>query len=370
MRFVTGSPKGTWQPIMTADTTTESYWLNWRVLVCAILVLFSAIISSLIVLKYEVSRKKARNGDKEGLNLKETSSTLYEDEIWRPCLKGIHPVWLLGFRVFAFVVLLVLLILTATEDGGSIFYFYTQWTFAAVTIYFGLGSLLSMHGCYQHLKKASGDKVGNVDGDAEQGIYDASTPPQGSNPSNHEKGLGAPQEHLVRQPASTWGYIFQILFQMIAGAVMLTDCVFWFIIVPFLTIKDYNINLVSTMRYGFKLLGEFLDFIPFNCPLPLHMHMRILTLFFFNLLQRFPWFRIGYFCMWTITYVLFQWIVHAIVKLWWPYPFLDLSSPYAPLCYFSMALLHIPCYGIFALIMKLKHSVLSTRYPDSYLCVT
>ncbi|KAL2961352.1 hypothetical protein AAZX31_17G085800 [Glycine max] len=349
MRFMTGSPKGTWQPIMTADTTTQSYWLNWRVLVCAILVLFSAIISSLIILKYEVSRKKAtRNGNKEGE--KETSSTLYEDEIWRPCLKGINPVWLLGFRVFAFAVLLVLLILIATEDGGSIFYFYTQWTFAAVTIYFGLGSLLSMHGCYQHLKKASGGKVGNVDGYAEQGIYDAPTPPQNSNPSNHEKGLGAPQEHLVRQTAGTWGYIFQILFQMIGGAVMLTDCVFWFIIVPFLTIKDYNINLVSTIMHTINavfLLGD----------------TALNSL-------RFPWFRIGYFCMWTITYVIFQWIVHAIVKLWWPYPFLDLSSPYAPLCYFSMALLHIPCYGIFALIMKLKHSVLSTRYPDSYLCDT
>jgi hypothetical protein len=26
---------------------------------------------------------------------------------------------------------------------------------------------------------------------------------------------------------------------------MLTDCVFWFIIFPFLTIKDYNLNFVS-----------------------------------------------------------------------------------------------------------------------------
>lgn len=33
--------------------------------------------------------------------------------------------------------------------------------------------------------------------------------------------------------------------QINAGAVMLTDCVFWFIIVPFLTIKDYNLNFVS-----------------------------------------------------------------------------------------------------------------------------
>jgi len=121
---VTGSPKGSWQPIITADTTTQGYWLNWRVLVCVIWVLLSAIVSSLIILKYEASRKATGNGDKE--EQKETSSTLYEDEIWRPCLKGIHPVWLLGFRVFAFVVLLVLLILTATADGGSIFYFYTQ----------------------------------------------------------------------------------------------------------------------------------------------------------------------------------------------------------------------------------------------------
>lgn len=30
---------------------------------------------------------------------------------------------------------------------------------------------------------------------------------------------------------------------------MLTDCAFWFIIVPFLTIKDYNINLVSTLSF-------------------------------------------------------------------------------------------------------------------------
>jgi len=74
--------------------------------------------------------------------------------------------------------------------------------------------LLSIRGCYQHLKEASGDKVRNVDGDAEQGIYDAPSTPHSSNPSNNDKGLGVPQEHLVRQPAGTWGYIFQIIFQV------------------------------------------------------------------------------------------------------------------------------------------------------------
>jgi hypothetical protein len=38
---------------------------------------------------------------------------------------------------------------------------------------------------------------------------------------------------------------FFIYRQANAGAVMLTDCVFWFIIFPFLTEKDYSLNFVS-----------------------------------------------------------------------------------------------------------------------------
>ncbi|XP_054821158.1 uncharacterized protein LOC129320044 isoform X1 [Prosopis cineraria] len=346
MSFLTGSPKSSWQPIMTADTTTRSYWVNWKVLVCAIWVLITAMCSIFLTWKYETLRN-SRRGNREDQQ-EETSRVLYEDETWRPCLKGVHPVWLLVFRVFAFIVLLVLLIITAVTDGGSIFYFYTQWTFTSITIYFGLGSLLSMCGCYRHHKKTSGDKVDNVDGDAEQGIYDVPGLSQTSKGSSNEKTLTTSVEHLARQPAGTWGYIFQIIFQMNAGAVMLTDCVFWFIIVPFLTIKDYNLNFLIINMHSINavfLLGD----TALNC-------------------LRFPWFRVGYFCMWTVTYVIFQWILHACVKLWWPYPFLDLSSSYAPLWYCSVALLHIPCYGIFALIIKLKHYVLSTRFADSYQC--
>jgi energy-coupling factor transporter transmembrane protein EcfT len=130
MNFVAVSSKGTWHPIMTSDTTIQSYWLNWKVLICVILIILSTIFSSLLIWKYEVlllSWKPTRNDDME--IQKQTSSSslyLYEDETWKPCLKGIHPAWLLAFRVFAFIVLLVLLILTATTDGGSIFYYYTQ----------------------------------------------------------------------------------------------------------------------------------------------------------------------------------------------------------------------------------------------------
>ncbi|RDX86344.1 hypothetical protein CR513_32331, partial [Mucuna pruriens] len=280
---------------MTTKTNNQSYWLNWRVLLCAIWILVSLIFSSLLIWKYERLRKPARNGRREPQQ--ETSATLYDDETWRPCLKGIHPAWLMAFRVVAFIVLLVLLIINAAVDGGSIFYYYTQWTFTLIIIYFGFGSLLSINGCFQHHKKATGDKVDNVEGDAEQGMYDASSLPQSSNPSDQEKNLGAPEEGLVRQHAAIWGYIFQIIFQINAGAVMLTDCVFWFIIVPFLTIKDYNLNFLIVTMHSINALFLIGDS-ALNC-------------------LRFPWFRIAYFCLWTVTYVIFQWIVHACINLWY-----------------------------------------------------
>lgn len=73
-----------------------------------------------------------------------------------------------------------------------------------------------MHGCYRHYKKASGDKVDNVDGDAEQGIYDVhhGLSRTFNNVSNHHKTLNPSVEDLGRQTAGTWGYIFQIIFQV------------------------------------------------------------------------------------------------------------------------------------------------------------
>ncbi|CAL5428801.1 unnamed protein product [Camellia sinensis] len=112
-----------------------------------------------------------------------------------------------------------------------------------------LGSLLSMYGCYQYHNKVGGDRT--EDFDVEQGTN--------SNESNGKKHLESNQEHQVRQTARFWGYIFQIVFQINAGAVMLTDCVFWFIIVLFLAIKDYDLNFLIINMHTINavfLLGD------------------------------------------------------------------------------------------------------------------
>jgi hypothetical protein len=77
-----------------------------------------------------------------------------------------------------------------------------------------LGSILSIQGCYKHHKKSRGDKVDHVDGDAEQGMYHAHVLPQSSYASKHEKNMGISEVGVLRQHASTWGYIFQIIFQV------------------------------------------------------------------------------------------------------------------------------------------------------------
>ncbi|GFP92369.1 hypothetical protein PHJA_001381000 [Phtheirospermum japonicum] len=330
LTFITGSTRS-WQPAMTVDTTTTSYWLNWRVLLCSIWILMSMVFASIFISKHECGRNSNPNNpeNQQQQQQQESAGVLYEDEVWKPCLKTIHPAWLLGYRVFAFVVLLLMLILNVVVDGGGIFFFYTQWTFTLITIYFAFGSVLSIRGCIRYNQRHADEHL-----DTEAGS---------------RKGMDINQDNLVREKAGFLAYAFQIIFQMNAGAVMLTDTVFWFILVPFLVIKAYNLNFLIINMHSINavfLLGE----------------TALNSL-------RFPWFRIGYFFLWTSAYVLFQWIVHACISIWWPYPFLDLSSSYAPLWYSTVALMHIPCYGIFLLIMKGKHFLLSKWFPRSYRAV-
>ncbi|XP_074316257.1 uncharacterized protein LOC141652613 [Silene latifolia] len=353
----TGTARVTWQPQTTGDTSTSSYWLNWRVLLCAILVLISMGFASFLISKFEGPRNVNSNSNSNNNNNNvgrsqcgrdrrdENDGVLYADEVWKPCLDGIHPGWLLAFRVCAFFVLLILLIVNAIVDGASIFYYYTQWTFTLVTIYFGLGSVISMHGCYEYHSKASGERVHNERIDSERGDYIISV--YGGTPNAAKNNWSSRQlvDHS-RPTAGFWGYILQIIFQMNAGAVMLTDMVFWFILVPFLSTKNYDLNFfiinMHTVNLVFLLGDTALN--------SLH----------------FPWFRIAYFILWTSFFVIFQWVLHACISIWWPYPFLDLSSSFAPLWYSAVAIMHIPCYGIFFLIIKLKHVVLSRYFPHSY----
>ncbi|KAI3452710.1 hypothetical protein Pfo_009374 [Paulownia fortunei] len=320
---------------MTADTTAPSYWLNWRFFLCAIWILVAMVFAALIIWRYE-GHNKSRN--RPNGNQQEAAGCLYKGEAWGTCLESIHPIWLLAFRIVAFCALLALILADSIIHSVGIFYYYTQWTFTLVTIYFGLGSSLSIHGCLRHCHKVDSERDHFVGTDAERGSYVAPTLGENADTHSINRSLNHYDDPNCRT-ASVWEYALQIIFQMCAGAVVLTDSVFWLIIYPFLTDKDYRLSFLVVCMHSVNavfLLGEAI----LNC-------------------LRFPFFRIAYFVLWTCIFVIFQWIIHAFVTMRWPYSFLDLSSPYAPIWYLSVGLLHFPCFGIFTLIIKIKQCCLS-----------
>ncbi|KAJ7943669.1 Transmembrane protein [Quillaja saponaria] len=275
---------------MTAGTNTLSYWLNWRFFLCGLWILITMALASLIIWKYEGVEKSK---DERGENQQEAVGSLYEDEAWNTCLKGINPAWLLAYRIIAFAVLSALLIANVVVDGVGIFYNYTQWTFALVTVYFGLGSSFSIYGCCIYQPRFGGNVADRayLDAerdtyvaltlgetaylDAERGTYVAAT--LGETTDRLSKRLDSHGEAHACKTAGAWGYFFQIIFQTCAGAVMLTDCVFWLILYPFEMAQDYDLDFLNTSMHSVNavlLVGDIL----------------------LNSL-RFPMFRIAYFAV-------------------------------------------------------------------------
>ncbi|KAJ9568161.1 hypothetical protein OSB04_004127 [Centaurea solstitialis] len=219
--------KNTWHPAKGVDTTTSRYWLNWRLLLCCAWILTSMGMAVYLIKRYEGPNKQRLTNVEEGRDDDDSRTVVYVDDSWKPCMKQIHPLWLMAFRVFAFFVLILILTLNVIRIGGQIFLYYTKillglqffipWsinlssdTEISLVVVLGVscvqfGSLLSVYGCYH----------------------------------NH---IGLEDQRHPRRVAGFWGYSFQITFQIMAGAVVLTDCIFWFIIVPFLSIK-YNFDL-------------------------------------------------------------------------------------------------------------------------------
>ncbi|KAM1299310.1 hypothetical protein ACFX1Q_000822 [Malus domestica] len=282
------------------------YWLQWQVLVCALIIAAPA----------TVALKFAWKGKPE--------PPLKSVELWGTCWRTLDPLWLLFYRAFAFVLMAKLLFDMTSQFGLFTLVFYTQWTFALVMLYFGLGTIISAHGCWVGRSSYTDDQIkGKV------------------KPKSNQA------RNAIQQRAGFFGNLMLIIYQTCAGAVMLTDIVFWCLILPFLTSMEFQLTFLIGAIHALNAVFLIVD----------------------TALNRLPFSKLGfaYFALFGVLYISFQWLIHAFGVKWWPYPFLELNTPLAPLWYFGLAVWHIPCYWIYSLIINSKLSILPRLFPRSFL---
>ncbi|XP_062143808.1 uncharacterized protein LOC133851407 isoform X3 [Alnus glutinosa] len=269
-------------------------------------------------------------------------------QLWTSCWRGVHPGWLMASRFVSFLAMAGFLAWDVVDWDATIFVYYTEWTFALVMVYFALGTIVSAYGCW-----LSSQKPSSGNGRAEflrRDLEESRTTNSITYREKEIEGTIKLQSHYaeeqIQKRAGFWGYLMQTAFQTCGGAVIMTDIVFWCVIVPFLSNAHLGLNVLMgcmhTLNAVFLLLDTSLNSLPF------------------------PWFRLSYFVIWSCVYVVFQWVIHACGFTWWPYPFLQLDTPWAPLWYLCLALVHIPCYGIYALIVKMKSSVFPRLFPHAF----
>ncbi|XP_021676181.2 uncharacterized protein LOC110661743 [Hevea brasiliensis] len=270
-------------------------------------------------------------------------------QLWSSCWKGFHPGWLLATRLVSFLVMAGFLMWDIEEWDATIFVYYTEWTFALVMVYFALATVISGYGCWlvsKQLPSENEETAGFLRTDVEDNETTNSTTLRKKEIKGTIKLQSHYAEEAIRLRAGFWGYLMQTIFQTCAGAVILTDIVFWCIIVPFGSNAHLGLNVLMgcmhTLNAAFLLLDTALNSLPF------------------------PWFRLAYFVQWSCLYVVFQWVIHACGYTGWPYPFLELDIPWAPLWYFALAVVHIPCYGTYALIVKAKNSTFPRWFPGAF----
>jgi hypothetical protein len=142
----------------------------------------------------------------------------------------------------------------------------------------------------------------------------------------------------MEEEASLEGYITQCVFQAVYPAAILTDLVYWGLLIP--------VFLPAGLHHGF---------------VDLNMHavnLVLLTIEFALNSLRFPWFRLSYFILWSSAYCFLQWTVHTTgITNWWPYPFMNVDSPYAPAWYSAIIFFHAICAVICLLLALVKLSI-------------
>ncbi|KAJ1292160.1 hypothetical protein BS78_02G370900 [Paspalum vaginatum] len=216
-----------------------AYWLRWQVFVCGALIALPAAAAAALLPRLRRAAPPPRAAD-----------------LWVSCWARLHPGWLLGFRAFAFVAAVALLARVLVAHGVAAFYFYTQWTFLLVTIYFVFATAISAHGCWVYLRKNSrkaDESHGFLNVDVEN--HDISNSISGERMKDATNKMVSYYEQIANERrAGFWGRCMQAIYQTSAGATMLTDVTYWGLLVPVFYRDKFGLALFTDGMHSLNVI--------------------------------------------------------------------------------------------------------------------
>lgn len=318
---------------------------HWPFAVCIAGVSCFAIVAILLLRKYEGAKVSVpRKDDMEDPSVVGIVPVGYlcREELWSSCGGALNPNWLLLFRALCVVYLLPILLYNVVLKGGVVFLFYTECTFTLLIVYFALAFRQSLlHYLRIRPSESTVDQITSseslLNGDLEAGdggigkTVDVSTHPL---PFARLRGRD------MQEDAGVEGYVTQCVFQTVLPAAVLTDLVYWGLLIPLFLPSHFYHSFVDINMHAVNLV--------------------LLTIEFALNSLRFPWFRISYFILWSSAYCFMQWTVHSTgITRFWPYPFMNVDTPYAPAWYLAIIFFHGICAALCLLLALAKQSVWS-----------
>ena len=218
-------------------------------------------------------------------------------QLWSSCWRCLNPLCLLALRFASFVILTCFLAWDLYQYGPYIYIYYTEWTFTLVIVYFAIGTVISAYGCIVYYSKelpisnGKSAEFGKIDEEESVSSSTVNVMSYCKGDKQDIKLQSHYDQEYIQQRAGFWGYLMQTAYQTCAGAVIMTDLVFWCLIVPFLSIDHFQLDVLMGCMHTLNLVFLLLDAAVNSLP--------------------FPWFRLAYFVLWSCCYVVYQWVLHA-----------------------------------------------------------
>ncbi|KAG1697016.1 hypothetical protein DVH05_017403 [Phytophthora capsici] len=225
---------------------------------------------------------------------------------------------LLAYRAAASTFFLLVQIWDVYRSRGRCMAFYTSWNFILQGVYFAGAAWRTRRQLQLRMDERTASYTALVDGE------------EGS-PFKRRK-------RVLRTSGLNW-IDLELLLDVCLAASLLICFVVWAILYPYAVKAGHPeklLNGVSYCQHGANVVLLQIDFfatrhLVSKDALPLIMG-------------------------WPSVYAVFAWIVHGTVaKGFWPYPFLDLNTPWAPFWYGFLLAAHIAALMVVMLLSKMKH---------------